>query len=175
MASDMLMKMTVWSYVLLATCGAVPISQSRKEEMCPSKMECSSNHQDRTIVCEYSKPKLLFHPLWTVNGSNVAESTVTLLTLNDTHHITVLNYSAFQAGVYELNLEYSRLVGPFRAFCQHLVPHYSSLLMVTDSPCYKDRSLTDAQGKELTPTSTLQLAKSLISILEKLLSGQATE
>ena len=93
-------------------------------------MECSSDHQDRTIVCEYSKPKLLFHPVWTVNGSNVAESTVTLMTLNVTHHITVLNYSAFQAGVYEVNLEYSRLVGPFKAFCQHLVPHYSSLLIV---------------------------------------------
>ena len=94
-----------------------------------STVFCTFDEFAKSIVCEYSKPKLLYHPVWTVNGSTVV-NIVTLTTLNATHHIAVLNYTTFQSGSYDVKLEYGRLVGPVKAFCQHVVPSYKATVTI---------------------------------------------
>ena len=96
---------------------------------------CNNDEQARTIACEYYKPKLLHHPVWTVNGTN-SRDCITVTTLNATHHIAVLNYSNFQPGAYQVKLEFSRLVGHLKTFCQDLVPLYKTTIIVTGMvPC----------------------------------------
>jgi hypothetical protein len=142
-----------------------------RDEFCPTEFFCNNDEQARTIACEYYKPKLLHHPVWTVNGTN-SRDCITVTTLNATHHIAVLNYSNFQPGAYQVKLEFSRLVGHLKTFCQDLVPLYKTTIIVTGTSCEKTTALP---GRIMSTQSTLQVTKLFRNLLAKLRIEQHLE